>query len=450
MQTNFHAATSPQGPFTGCASRRELLQVAAALGLAGAFSGSLGARRARASTDDALTVTIDGWIPASHTPIADVDADFTATFPLAPTPPAFDYNVMMADLAKATSTWDAYVGATPFFELIQFADSGAIEPWDTYLPAGVLDDLPPAVRAEGTYDGKFYMWPVLLDVVVQSWNGAILERAGLDPDALPTDWDAFIANAATIQSSGAATYGCGYDVTPWRSLIPIAHSLGTDLYHEDGTFAWASDTAVQALEIMRRMTELSYPGAGSPDTFMNHGPHFALEDMGVLVTYGTSALLDIPTWADPVQLRMASLPTTAANGGGSVFWDTGAVLFTHGQHKAEAAAYLHALTSDQRVWQHSLAGDPGVKGSAVGQMPASTSIWAEYAANPPAWLADAPWATAMWDAMDHATSVQPTKIGFDQFVIALPFYTAYLTGDETDAKTALQKAEDAIAAEMAK
>jgi hypothetical protein len=433
--------------FTGSTSRRELFRVATALGVGGTLLGTGRPRFSLAATGEPLVIPTDTWIRDFHPLIAEIDRELAATLPVS-VDMTFNYDIMVLDAANGTSVWDAYIGATPFFELIQFIEAGAIEPWDPYLPAGYLDDLPRAIRAEGTYDGKFYIWPVLLDVVVQSWNGAILEKAGVDPSNLPKDWDTFISTAAAIQSSGAATYGCSFDVTPWRSLIPIALSLSAEVFNDDGTFAWAGAAAIESLEIMRRMTELSQPGAGAAGTFMDPGPFFALEDAASLVTFVSAALLQTATWEDPSRFTVASLPTTAERGGGSIFWDTGAVLFKYGQHKVEAANYLQAITTDQRVWQAAIAGSAGVTGTASGKLPPSSSIWNEYIANPPAWLTDSPWALTSWNAMETATFIPPTKLGFDQFTIALPFYTAYLIGEEKDAKAALERAQDAVAAAM--
>jgi multiple sugar transport system substrate-binding protein len=71
----------------------------------------------------------------------------------------FSLDRFVAESQKQESTWDVYTGVTPFLEMIALADSGTIEPWDTYLPAGAADDLIPATKAEGTYNGQLYVLP---------------------------------------------------------------------------------------------------------------------------------------------------------------------------------------------------------------------------------------------------------------------------------------------------
>jgi len=76
--------------------------------------------------------------------VAIVNETFAEGFPLkaegAPTE-GFGIERFVQEARDGTSTWDMYIGVTPFLEMIALAESGAIEPWDPYLPAGFLDDL---------------------------------------------------------------------------------------------------------------------------------------------------------------------------------------------------------------------------------------------------------------------------------------------------------------------
>ena len=66
-------------------------------------------------------------------------------------------------------------------------------------------------------------------------------RPGSIRNVAPKNWDEYIANAKTVQESGAAPFGCTFDFHAWRSLIPITHSISTDVYDENGLFMWNSD-----------------------------------------------------------------------------------------------------------------------------------------------------------------------------------------------------------------
>jgi ABC-type glycerol-3-phosphate transport system substrate-binding protein len=389
-----------------------------------------------------------------------VNEDFGKTFPLnaevAPTQ-GFGIDRFIAEARDQSSTWDMYIGVTPFLEMIQLAESGSIEPWDPYLPEGMLDNMPESIRNEGSYNGSFYVWPFLLDIIIQAWNADIVEKAGLDPAVAPKNWDEYLANAKTVVESGAAPFGCTFDFHAWRSLIPITHSISTDVYEpETGLFMWNSDPAVQALEIMKRMMEYANPDVlneGTTDGGVNQTPDEIAFQQGLVpyyIKYQNAPMRFAATWPDPSKLQMAALPAQEGGSGGTVFWDTGAALFTHGLNKQAAADYMTALTTDQRIWQESIDGDEANGVPPVGQIPVLNSVWEEYTTNPPDWLAANPWATTVWNSLPQASAIAPSKLAITQFNVAAPFYSAYLSGDEADAKTALTKAYDAVQAEFAK
>ena len=227
------------------------------------------------------------------------------------------------------------MGVTPFLEMIALAESGTIEPWDPYLPAGILDDLPESIRLEGTYQAttdtepKFYVWPWFFDIISQAWNAGIVEKAGLDPEKAPANWDEFLANAKKVVDSKAAPYGCVYDFHDWRSLIPITHSISTDVYTPDGLFDYTSDAAVQALEIMKQMMQYASPDVnneGTTDGGVNNTPDeqvFSAEQVGYYIKYVNAPVRFASNWPDPKQLRIAPLPVQAGGAGGTVFWNTG-------------------------------------------------------------------------------------------------------------------------------
>ena len=142
---------------------------------------------------------------------------------------------------------------------------------------------------------------------------------------------------------------------------------------------------------------------------------------------------------------------TAPEGGagGTVFWDTGAVLFTHGLNKEAAAEYMLTLSTDMRVWEGSIVGNPDEGVTPVGQLPVTQMVWDELESNPPEWLTANPWANEIWASLPNAGAIVPTKLSVTQFNVAAPFYSAYLAGEVDDATTAMTQAWDAVNAELA-
>jgi multiple sugar transport system substrate-binding protein len=440
----------------GRIDRRTVLTRAAALGLSVPVMGALArntAMPALAGDPAMLEVTSYDWQQANHPGLAVYNEEFAATYPtraeIAPSA-NFSVDVFLSEAAEKSSTWDLYTGVTPFLEMVQLESADVIEPWDPYLPEGLLDDLFAPIREEGSYEGKFYVWPWLLDVIVNGWNADIVTRAGLDPEVAPVTWDELLANAKTVMDSGAAPFGVTFDFHAWRSLIPIAHSISLDVYDPDtGLFMWNGDTAVQALEIMKQMMPLANPDVlnpGATDGGVNQTPDeqaFASQQVAYYIKYQNAHLRFAGTWEDPSQIRFGALPKTEDGAGGTVFWTTGVVLLKHGENKEEAAQYMNGLVRDQRIWEASVSGNPP-ESTAMGQLPVLQSLWAEYEEQRPEWMAD--WAFAIKDSLPTAQSITPTILSIQQFDLAAPFYLAYLRGEEADAKTALDKAMDAVQA----
>jgi ABC-type glycerol-3-phosphate transport system substrate-binding protein len=115
-----------------------------------------------------LTPTFYQWIIDLHPSVPQVNDEFKATAPLnfqiAPVQ-GFGVDRFVAEARDRNSTWDLYVGMTPFAEMSSLIAADVIEPWDNYIPQDVLNDLIPSVRNECTVDGHLYSWPFLLDII---------------------------------------------------------------------------------------------------------------------------------------------------------------------------------------------------------------------------------------------------------------------------------------------
>ncbi len=363
----------------------------------------------------------------------------------------FGIDRFVAEAKKKKSTWDVYVGMTPFVEMAALIESGTIEPWDKYISKSVLNDLIPSIRAEATYKGKIWSFPFLLDIIIQAWNGELVEKAGLNPNKAPKTWDEFIANAKKVVSSKAAPYGAVFDAHGWRSLAPIAHTFNTNVYTAEGLFDFTSDAAVNALEVMKRLMEVAPKNIleeGKSDAGVNLTPDeeaFAARQAAYYIKYQNAPTRFAGTWPDPSKLHIAGLPKKPGGAGGTVFWNTGAALFKYGQNKPLAADYMRFLTYDVRIWQHALG--KNVRG-ASGQLSPYKSHWAKWEKSPPSWMAQ--WAFTVKKELATSKAIRTHKFGLTQFVIGKPAWEAYLKGDEKNAKKALAKAKALVLAEVKK
>lgn len=439
----------------GRLSRRQFMQamIMAGMGLSGVKVA--GARPFLLQEGRPLTPTFYQWIVNLHPGLEEVNAGFEGLdFQIAPVE-GFGIERFLAEGANQESTWDVYVGMTPFVEMASLIKAGVIEPWDDYIPQEILDDMIPSIREECTVDGKLYSWPFLLDIIVQGYNSSITNAAGL-PDVPLATWDEFLANSQTVLDTGAARYGCTFDAHGWRSLAPITHSINTDVYYNlEGDpvplFDFTHEAAIEALEIMKRMLDLSSANAlqpGTTDGGVNNTPDevaFASQAVAYYIKYQNAPLRFAATWPDPSALRMGALPSGGA--GATVFWTTGACLFKYGQNKEKAAEYMAALTYSERIWRDSIGGS---EAGHPGQLPPFASIYAAWEENPPDWLQEETWVPLVRSQLDVAKAIPNHAFGLQQFIIGQPLWERYLTGEESDPMVAMQAAKDAVAAEVAK
>lgn len=397
-----------------------------------------------------LTPTFYQWIVDLHPAIPEVNKAFSdLNFQIAPVE-GFGIERFVAEGKNRESTYDVYVGMTPFVEMSALIAADVIVPWDDYIPKDVLDDLIPAIRQECSVDGKLYSWPFLLDITGMGWNTALTAQAGLDTTA-PADWDTYVEHAKAVVESKAAPYGATFDANGWRSLVPFTHSLSTDVYTPEGLFDFTSDAAVEALMLMKRIMAYAHPDIlleGSTDGGVNNTPDevaFGAQKAAYYTKYFNAPLRFAQSGGFADKLQLAPLPTFKGGAGSTVFWTTGCCLFKYGQNKEQAADYIRALTYNEQIWQDSIAGTPTAH---PGQLPPYTSLYAKWAAQKPDWMQ--PFVGLIADQLPKAKAITNNIFALTQFQIGKPLWGKYLSGDESDPRKALQAAKDAVAAEIKK
>ena len=348
----------------GSIDRREFLtrSMVAGLGLAGVAAATRTGIGSAFAQDRPLTPTFYQWIEDLHPGIPAVNEKFPdVNYQIAPVE-GFGIERFVAEAKNKESTWDVYVGQTPFVEMSAMIEGDVIEPWDNYIPKDVIDDMIPSIREENTIDGKLYGWPFLLDVIGNSWHSGLTTQAGLT-DAAPATWDEYLANAKAIVDSGAAPFGATFNSHGWRSLAPMTHSMSSDVYTSEGLFDFTSDAAIEALMLMKKIMALSHPDIlleGATDGGVNGTPDevaFAAQRVGYYHKYFNAPLRMAQNWDDPKLLHLGPLPKFANGEGSTVFWTTGCALFKYGKNKEKAAEYIKALTYDQQIWKDFHPGD---------------------------------------------------------------------------------------------
>ena len=441
---------SRQQLLQGKIDRREFLtrSMVAGLGMAGVGTVSKSLLTPALAQDRPLTPTFYQWIQDLHPGIKGVNEKFPGiNYQIAPVE-GFGIERFVAEAKNKESTWDVYVGQTPFVEMTAMIKADVIEPWDNYIPKDVLDDIIPSIREECTVNGKMYGWPFLLDVIGNSWHSGITTKAGV-ADTAPMTWDEHLANAKAIVESKAAPYGATFDNHGWRCVAPMTHSMSSKVYTSEGLFDFTSDAAIEALVLMKKIMALSHPDIlleGASDGGVNGTPDevaFAAQRVGYMTKYFNAPLRMATYWEDPKALHLGPLPKFSNGEGSTVFWTTGCALFKHGKNKEKAAEYIKALTYDMQIWKDSIA---GTQSGHPGHLPPYKSIYAGWDANKPDWMLD--FVSLVRGQLDKAKAINNHLFGLQQFVIGKPIWETYLKGEEADPKVAMTKVMEAVQAEM--
>jgi len=200
----------------------------------------------------------------------------------------------------------------------------------------------------GTYRGKEYVLPFILDLSVMMWNKTLYKAAGLDPNKGPATLADFVTQAkaiAALHKPGVyGTYfggncgGCG--VFTW---FPMIWASGKDVLSPDGTRSLLdSDTAKQVYSDWK---DLWKSGAVDPaskdDTGATWVGPFQQGKIGVM-PYPASLLSTVDKTVDA-----GVTPIPGPDGGGSTFvGGDGIGVSKDSRHEAEAWNFLSWMMSD--------------------------------------------------------------------------------------------------------
>ena len=350
----------------------------------------------------------------------------------------FSTQKFLLEARRKTSSWDVYVGMTPFVEMAQLQAAGALDPWDAYMPKSVMNDMPKSVQQEGMIGGKMYDWPMLLDISSVQWRKSYFKAAGITE--VPTTWEQFTEIAKSIAAkglktkSGAKIAGATYDWHPWRSLMPVVHSISLDVYTKDGIPNLKHPAYKQAMGILKGIIPYSQPDFFATGTAVEAGTidEIALKAgrVAMIFKYANTAVHAANVWGAPgiADMGLAKLPKPAAGGaGGSVFWDTGSGLFKYGSNKQAVANWLTFLLGDERFWTKEVLSS--------GQVPPFTSMYTKLKGKAPAWIFPA------GEQLPLSKAIPNSVYGFSLLLNGTlpPALLDYLKG-KTSADAALSKA----------
>lgn len=200
----------------------------------------------------------------------------------------------------------------------------------------------------GTYQGKQYVLPFVLDLSVMMWNKTLYKEAGLDPNKGPATLADFVKQAKAVQAlHKPGVYGTyfggncgGCDVFTW---FPMIWASGQEVLSSDGTQSLLDGAA--AKQVYSAWKDLWSAGAVDPASKDETGATwvgpFQQGKIGVM-PYPASLL---PTVNKTVDAGVAAIP--GVDGGASTFvGGDGIGVSKDSKHEAEAWNFLAWLMSD--------------------------------------------------------------------------------------------------------
>jgi multiple sugar transport system substrate-binding protein len=272
----------------------------------------------------------------------------------------------------------------------------------------------------GEYNGEQYSVPLDVNPLIMFYNKDLFEKAGIEPPGSePWTPEQFEDAVSKLEASGATPVSLGtafQAAALWQALV---RQYGGSLTDPEGkTATYNSDAGVKALEKIKELRDKYTPdvsGTGDPEvnvfkqgnvgmTF--HGPWW-ISDLAKLDFVGFAPLPTIgdqpATWGGSHQLALTSDdPTT----------------------QAAAAVWIRWLSDNSAQW------------AKAGQVPARTS-----AREDPELATIAPPIANIIESANTVKILPPVPALepalWDQFG---PVIDAYLAGDQTDAKAALDEA----------
>lgn len=306
----------------------------------------------------------------------------------------------------------------------QLAARNVLKPFGPEAMAVLGDDVgsafPEDLWALGEYKGERYSIPLDVNPLIMFYNKDLFEQAGIEPPgAEPWTREQFEDALAKLEAINVTPLSLGtafQAAALWQALI---RQYGGALTDEAGTTAtYNSDAGVKALERIKELRDKYTPdvsGTGDPEvnvfkqgnvgmTF--HGPWW-ISDLAKLDFVGFAPLPTIgdqpATWGGSHQLALTSDdPTT----------------------QAAAAVWIKWLSENSSQW------------AKAGQVPARTS-----AREDPELTTIAPPIANILESANTVVILPPVPALepalWDQFG---PVIDAYLAGDVTDAKAALDEA----------
>jgi len=156
-----------------------------------------------------VRIILDGWA-ISDVPFRQLAEKYSALNPgleivIEPTPGAWGTKVAAQQKAGKLE-WSAAGITMPFLDLYGAVRTNSVVAVDTLVASstlqeasGILDDLLPVLRQDGSYDGKFYMIPYSVENIMMHYRTDYAAAAGIKE--APRSWEELYQACVAVKKS---------------------------------------------------------------------------------------------------------------------------------------------------------------------------------------------------------------------------------------------------------
>ncbi|MGP5088564.1 ABC transporter substrate-binding protein [Brachybacterium tyrofermentans] len=180
--------------------------------------------------------------------------------------------------------------------------------------------------ADGAYEDAQYALPAYADTRAVVSRKDQLEAAGLDPAALPTDWDAYMEAAAKLSTShgGPARFGASWrqdtSIGIQQAYAQLFFQAGGEYFDPSGAATFATDAGIRSLEFLMAFysEELSsvndvYSGSG-PVPIVSGDAGLTFDGINTLqnAEQNDDSLMDQIVFGSPLSEKPGGTPVTCS------------------------------------------------------------------------------------------------------------------------------------------
>ena len=262
---------------------------------------------------------------------------------------------LLAQINDGTLQWSGHGILTPFLAMERRVKTGLVQPMDTYIDASgeegadkVWDDIIPAIKADGSYEGKFYSLPYSFENITFNWRVDYFNAIGVT-EAVPT-WDDWLAACLELKKWGAAEqiYPTAFAGALWTDVGALFCSATDKPYTADGMIDWEAPEMIECLAFYKKLItdeELTPPHGsdGWLDAYYS-GKVASVQAQSSRGVWGQMAFGSDAVATSPI-------PTKVKGGGaGSVYWGNGLSILNKAPNPQEATDYFIYTMGPQNTW----------------------------------------------------------------------------------------------------